>query len=165
MLRRLSLSALILAGAFTLARADVYRWVDDHGEPHYSDQWTPGAEIIKTSKVHPPGTDSAARTTDQKNLTASNNRVATELGAQDNARSMQQDLTARRQAVCKQARDNYMKALTSRRIYKEGAGGEHNYLSDADADSYREQLRQQEQDHCGSVPPFDPNAPVPQGAL
>jgi hypothetical protein len=53
MLRRLSISTLIIAGAFTLAQADVYRWVDDKGQPHYSDQWMPGSEVIKTSKAHP----------------------------------------------------------------------------------------------------------------
>ena len=65
MLRRLSVSALIIAGAFTLARADVYRWVDDRGQPHYSDQWMPGSEVIKTSKTRPPGTESTARSADR----------------------------------------------------------------------------------------------------
>jgi len=159
MLRRLSLSALIIAGAFTLARADVYRWVDDHGQPHYSDQWMPGSEIIKTSKAHPPGSDSS-RAADQKNLTASNTKVSAQLGEQDNARAVQQDLASRHAVLCKQSKDSYMRAITSRRVYKEGAEGERTYLSDADADAYREQLRKQVQDYCGSVPQFDPNAPV-----
>ena len=160
MLRRLSVSALIIAGAFTLARADVYRWVDEHGEQHYSDQWMPGSEVIKTSKAHPPGTESGARAADQKSLTASNNRVTAQLDEQDNARAVQQDLASRHAAMCKQSKDNYMKAITSRRVYKEGADGERSYLSDADADAYREQLRKQVQDYCGSVPQFDPNAPL-----
>ncbi len=162
MLRRLSVSALIIAGAFTLARADVYRWVDEHGQAHYSDQWVPGSEVIKTSKTHPPGAESPARTADQKYLSASNNRVAAQLEEQDNARAVQQDLASRRAVLCQQSRANYMKAISSRRVYTEGAGGERNYLSDADADAYREQLRKQVQEQCGSVPQFDPNAPIPQ---
>ena len=162
MMRRLSVSALILAGAFTLARADVYRWVDDRGQPHYSDQWTPGSEVIKTSKSHPPGTENAARATDQRTLSAANNRTATQLADQDNARAVQQDVASRRAVLCKQSKDDYMRAITSRRVYKEAAGGERNYLSDADADAYREQLRKQVQDYCGNVPQFDPNAPAPQ---
>jgi hypothetical protein len=161
MLKRLSVTALILAGAFTLARADVYRWVDEHGQPHYSDQWVPGSEVIKTSKTHPPGSGDAARATDQRTLSASTNRVATQLEEQDNARAVQQDLASRRAVLCKQSKDNYMKAISSRRVYHEGTGGERNYLSDADADAYREQLRKQVQDQCGSVPPIDPNAPAP----
>jgi hypothetical protein len=75
---------------------------------------------------------------------------------------VQQDLASRRAVLCKQSKDNYMKAISSRRVYHEGTGGERNYLSDADADAYREQLRKQVQDQCGSVPPIDPNAPAPQ---
>ena len=55
-----------------------------------------------------------------------------------------------------------MRAITSRRVYNESHNGERSYLSDADADAYREQLRKQVQEYCGSVPQFDPNAPIPQ---
>ena len=160
MLRRLSISVLIIAGAFTLARADVYRWVDDHGQPHYSDQWMPGSEIIKTSKAHPPGSEAPSRAADQKNMTASNTKLSAQLSEQDNARAVQQDLASRHAVLCKQSKDSYMRAITSRRVYKEGGGGERTYLSDTDADAYREQLRKQVQDYCGSVPQFDPNAPI-----
>ena len=160
MLRRLSISALILASAVTLAQADVYRWVDERGQPHYSDQWMPGSEIIKTSKTHPAGADSAARVADQRTLTASNTKLAAQQGEQDNARAVQQDVNSRHAVLCKQSKESYMRAVSSRRVYKEGAGGERSYLSDADADAYREQLRKQVQEYCGSVPQFDPNAPT-----
>jgi len=123
----------------------------------------PGSEVIKTSKTRPPGTENAARSADQRSLTASNNRIATQLGDQDNSRAVQQDVASRRAVLCKQSKDNYMRAVTSRRVYKEGTDGERSYLSDSDADAYRETLRKQVQDYCGSVPQFDPNAPVPQG--
>jgi hypothetical protein len=161
MLRRLSVSALFIAGAITLAQADVYRWIDERGQPHYSDQWMPGSEIIKTSKTHPASADSGARAADQRTLTASNGKVAAQIGEQDNARAVQQDVASRHAVLCKQSKDSYMRAVTSRRVYKEGAGGERSYLSDTDADAYREQLRKQVQDYCGSVPQFDANAPVP----
>ena len=160
MLRRLSISALIVAGAFTLAQADVYRWVDERGQAHYSDQWMPGSEIIKTSKTHPAGADSGARMADQRGLTASNTKTAAQQGEQDNARAVQQDVASRHAVLCKQSKESYMRAVTSRRVYKEGTGGERSYLSDADADAYREQLRKQVQEYCGSVPQFDPNAPT-----
>jgi len=160
MLRRLSISALIVAGAFTLAQADVYRWVDERGQAHYSDQWMLGSEIIKTSKTHPAGADSGARMADQRGLTASNTKIAAQQGEQDNARAVQQDVASRHAVLCKQSKESYMRAVSSRRVYKEGAGGERSYLSDADADAYREQLRKQVQEYCGSVPQFDPNAPT-----
>src|SRR5215470_18750428 len=66
MLRLVSIAALILAGASTLARADVFRWIDKDGVPHYSDEWVPGSVVIKTT-VRPhnesaaPSVPSAAR--------------------------------------------------------------------------------------------------------
>ena len=162
MLRRLSVTALILAGTFTIARADVYRWVDEHGEPHYSDQWVPNAQIVKTSKAHPPGADAAPRATEQKSLTAANDHTTAQLSEQDNARAVQQDVARRREVLCKQARDNYMRMVSSRKVYTNNKDGTRDYMSDAQADAYREEARKSVQDQCGSVPQFDPNAPIPQ---
>jgi hypothetical protein len=162
MLQRVSLCALILAGAFTVAQADVYRWVDEKGEPHYSDQWMPGATVVKTSKAHPAGYDSGTRTSDQKSLTAANTQTSEKLNDESNARAVQQDVARRKDAVCKQAQDQYTRAIASRRIFKNDKDGERDYMSDAEADAYRAQVRKAVQDNCGSVPKFDPNAPVPE---
>jgi hypothetical protein len=162
MLRRVSITAVILAGTFTLARADVYRWVDEHGQPHYSDQWVPGSQVVKTSKAHPPGADTPVRSAEHKGLTASNDRTATQLAEQDNARSVQQDVAKRREVLCKQARDNYMQLISARRVYKNEKDGTRNYMSDTEADAYREQARKSVQEQCGSVPQIDPNAPIPE---
>jgi Domain of unknown function (DUF4124) len=161
MLRRVPAIALIVCGTCTLAQADVYRWVDDHGIPHYSDQWVPGSQIIKTGKAHPNG-DAAARSSDQKSLAAANQRISTQLAEQENARAVQQDVSKTREAQCKRAKDIYTDAVTHRRVYKTGADGQRNYLSDADADAYRAQARKDVQDACGSVPTIDPNAPIPE---
>jgi len=162
MLRRSSIIVLILAGAASLARADVYRWVDDHGQAHYSDQWVPGSVVIKTAKSRPAGADSGAAAADQKSLIASGNRVSAQLEAQDNARAVQEDKARNLEARCKTAKDAYMRAITSRKIYKDEKGGERTYLSDEEADAYREQVRKAVQDACGSVPKFDPEAPIPE---
>ena len=165
-MRRISVIALLLAGAFSAAQADVYRWVDDKGEPHYSDQWVPGSEVIKTSKAHPPGTDTASRYNDQKTLTTFNNSVDAELKQEANAKAVQQDLAAKRAKQCKEATAAYNQAITARVVYKNSKDGERSYLSDADADKYREQVRAAVQDNCGSVPKFDPEAPLnPQPQL
>jgi len=162
MLRRLSIVAVVIAGAFTIARADVYRWVDEHGEAHYSDQWIPGAEVIRTGKAHPQGLDGAARTAEQKSVTAINDRADADQQAQDNSRAVKQDLASKRAIQCKQATAAYNQAITARVVYKDGKDGERTYLSEADADKYREQVRQAVQASCGSVPQFDPNAPIPE---
>jgi hypothetical protein len=161
MLRLLSVAALIVAGAVATAQADVYRWVDEHGQPHYSDQWVPGSEVIKTGKGHPPGTDAAAHSSDQKNLSASNQRVDAQLSDEANARAAQQDVAKTRDAQCKAATARYLAAVQSRRIYKAGADGSREFLDDADADTYRAQARKDVQDLCGSVPEVNFEAPAP----
>jgi len=165
-MRRISVTALLLAGAFSIAQADVYRWVDEKGEPHYSDQWVPGSEVIKTGKTHPPGAGNAAPFNEQKALSAFNKSVDADLKQDANAKAVQQDLAAKRAKQCKEATAAYNQAITARVVWKENKDGERTYLSDADADKYREQVRQAVQDTCGSVPKFDPEAPLnPQPQL
>jgi Domain of unknown function (DUF4124) len=154
MLRFVSFGALILVGALSVARADVYRWVDEHGEPHYSDQWVPGSQVIKTSKSH-PGSDTMSQGHSQQV-----NRTPESLADEANSRAVHQDVERSRDAQCKAAKDRYMKAIESRRVYKEGKSGEREYMSDADADAYREVARKDVQDRCGNVPAFNPDAPV-----
>jgi hypothetical protein len=160
MLRAVSISLLIVAGAITLARADVYRWVDDQGQPHYSDQWVPGSVVIKTDKAHPAGADTSASS--QKALAATSNRISADLQQEDNARAVQEDKAKSLASRCKTAKDAYMRAITSRKVYKDEKDGTRSYLSDEEADAYRENMRKTVQDACGSVPTFDPNAPIPE---
>jgi Domain of unknown function (DUF4124) len=155
-------TTLILAGALNVARADVYRWVDDQGVTHYSDQWVPGSVLIKTVKPHPVNFDSSARASEQKSVTAANNRISSELSDQANARAVQQDVAKARETGCKAAKARYMASIQSRRVFKEDKNGEREYLSDAAADAYREQARKDVQDRCGSVPEFTPDQPIPE---
>jgi hypothetical protein len=156
MLRLVCFGSLILAGALSVAQADVYRWVDEHGEPHYSDQWVPGSQVIKTSKAH-PGSDTMNQTHSQ-----AVNRTPESLANEANSRAVHQDVARSRDAQCKAAKDRYLKAIQSRRVYKEGKNGEREYMSDADADAYREVARKDVQDLCGNVPGYDPDAPIPE---
>src|SRR5207302_5459967 len=97
MSRLLPITALILAGALTVARADVYRWIDEHGVPHYSDEWVPGSVVVKTVKPHPSSFTSTARTSEHRSLASSGERASTELNDQANARAVQQDVTKTRE--------------------------------------------------------------------
>jgi Domain of unknown function (DUF4124) len=150
MLRRVSVTVLVLAGALSIARADVYRWVDEHGVQHYSDQWVPGSEVIKTtSKGHTSSYDTPSPS-GTKTVTAS-----TSSSDSENTHAVQQDVARTRDAQCKAATARYTQAVESRRVYKTGTDGSRSYLSDNDADAYREQARKDVQDACGSVPQID----------
>jgi len=152
MLRLVPIAVLILAGASGLARADVFRWVDDQGVIHYSDEWVPGSVVIKTT-VRPHSEPSAS---------PSSARVADQLADQANARAVQQDVAKAHDSQCSFAKDRYMKAVSSRRVYKEGKDGERQYMTDADADAYREQARKDVQQACGSVPEWKPDQAIPE---
>ena len=157
MLRRVPVIALMLAGC-TLAHADVFRWVDDHGVPHYSDQWVPGSEVIKTSRARP---DSATMNPGAGGSRAAQaSRVSSQLADENNARAVQQDVAKTREAQCKKAQAAYTDSVTHRRVYKTDATGQRNYMSDAELDGYREQTRKNVLELCGSVPVIDPNQPI-----
>ena len=62
---------------------------------------------------------------------------------------MQQEVDQTRADQCTKAKADYEQAIQARRIYKTGADGEREYLSDADADTQRVNLRLAMQDLCG----------------
>ena len=155
MLRLVPITALILAGACTLARADVFRWVDADGIVHYSDEWVPGSVVIKTTVKPRPETAPAPSG-------LSTARAGEQLTEQANAHAVQQDVAKAKDTQCRWAKDRYMKSITSRRVYKEGKDGERQYMSDADADAYREQARKDALEACGSVPEWKADQPIPE---
>ena len=78
---------------------------------------------------------------------------------------MQQDV-AKAQAIAVRSGQGRAtrKSIAARRVYKEDKSGDRTYLSDEDADAYREQARQAVQDACGSVPEWKPDAADPRAA-
>jgi Domain of unknown function (DUF4124) len=155
MLRLVPFTALVLAGACGLARADVFRWVDPQGVVHYSDEWMPGSVVIKTTVK--PHSESAPAST-----SSAGNRVSEQLNDQANSRAMQQDVAKARDSQCSWAKDRYTKAIASRRVYKEGKDGDRQYMSDTEADAYRAQARKDVEQSCGSVPEWKPDQPIPE---
>jgi Domain of unknown function (DUF4124) len=157
MLRPVALTTLIVAGLCGVAHADVYRWVDDKGEPHYSDRWVPGSELIKSNKPHPVTPDSSAGGPQDQNKAVNNAaQSATDKIAQKaNADAVKQDVAKTRDAQCKQAKQRYQQAIEARRLYKTSKPDDTDrvYMSDAETDAYRAQARAEVIDACGSPPP------------
>ena len=167
MLRTLAIGTLILAGVATVAQADVYRWVDEHGSVHYSDQWVPGSELIKTTHPRTSTSDAARRSTEQEKLQVASDRISAQLAQEKDERAVQKDKAKAREQQCKEAKDRYEKAILARRIYKtpQAAAKDQNakdlaaqdaqrppdreYLSDADADAVRLQAHKDMVDACG----------------
>jgi len=157
MLRYLAISTVLSVGAISAAHADVYRWVDDHGGVHYSDQWVAGSEVIKSSPKPPGG--GGGNSSSRSTYTAPKSTPAAPPSLEDAAKAVKGDMAKVRDQQCKDAKDRYEKAIAARRIYKEappGAGDkatkdtdDRQYLSDEEADAYRVKARQDVSDFCG----------------
>ena len=155
MLRTLAISSLLFVGGVSVANAvDVFRWVDDHGGVHYSDQWVPGSEVIKSTRPHPVSTSSQS-----PRPTSGTQKTTSPAGqsSQTAEKAVKQDMAKMREQQCKDAKDRYDKAIVARRIYKTAGGEkakdgneERQYLSDDEADAYRVKARQEMQDACGN---------------
>lgn len=156
MLRPAAITALLITGLWGIAQADVYRWVDDKGEAHYSDRWVPGSELIKSAKPHPQSADSSSPSESRPAPQPTSQKIAADQAEAANARAVQADVAKTRGAQCKQAKDRYQKAIDARRLYKDtkGAGdADRVYMSDSEADAYRLQARKDVTDLCGAPPP------------
>ena len=161
MLRTLAMSSLLFAGGVSVANAaDVFRWVDDHGGVHYSDQWVPGSEVIKSSRPRPANTSSdSPRQTLGTQKTANDHAPGQSSTQQATEKAVKQDVAKIRDQQCKEAKDRYEKAIQARRIYKASEADkskdsdrpdDRQYLSDEEADAYRVKARQDVQDLCGN---------------
>jgi hypothetical protein len=151
-MRRLRwIAPIALIAAATAAQADVYRTVDAQGHVEYSDRWVPGAELVKTDH-HAADASRGSTSESQKRLTADNDRVSAQLNREAAAREVKKDKDAARSEQCKQAKSRYQRAIESRRLYRDGANGERQYLTDDEADQERLQARLEVQEACGAAP-------------
>jgi Domain of unknown function (DUF4124) len=144
----LAASMATLLGAAAIARADViYEWTDAKGELHYTDQWVPGAKVVRTEAAHAPQAAASAAQGLQRESTA----ASQELKQQQDAEAVHQDEAKVRAERCTQEKAQYEQMLQSRRIYTTDKSGQRQYLSDADADAARLKARQAMEADCGTA--------------
>jgi len=142
----LAAAMVVLLGAVGAARADtVYEWTDAHGEVHYTDQWVPGAKLIRTETAHGANASSAMQA-----IQSESNAASKSIRQQQDAQAVQQDEAKARAERCTKEKAEYLQLIQSRRIYKTDKNGERQYLSDADADAARLKARQAMEADCGT---------------
>ena len=142
----LATSMVALWGVVGAARADtVYEWTDAKGQVHYTDQWVPGAKLIRTDSAHRPNTDSSAVKAIQKESDA----ASAGLKQQQEAQAVQQDEAKLRAKRCTEEKAEYLRLIQSRMIFKTDKSGNREYLSDTDADAARLKARQAMDADCG----------------
>lgn len=143
----LATSMAALLGTVRLAHADViYQWTDAKGEVHYTDQWVPGAKIIKTESAH--GSATAANA--MQGIHNESQAASGVIRQQQENQAVQDDEAKARAARCTQDKEEYQKLIVSRRIFTTDKSGERHYLTDADADAVRLKARQAMDMDCGS---------------
>jgi hypothetical protein len=149
------MTTLAIAALCGVAHADVYRWVDDKGEAHYSDRWIQGSELIKSSKPRP---ESPATGQAKTSSAAANQNAASKLQQQAAQEAVKEDVAKTKEAQCKQAKERYQKAIEARRIFKPSKPGDTDraFMSDEEADAYRLQARNDATLACGSPPSATP---------
>lgn len=141
------LCGFMLAGTLSLARANVYRWVDKHGVVHYSDQWKPGAkQVMVASESLSTGSSSAARQGIADESKAADRQIR--LAADERTvQSKEAKLRARR---CKKAQAVYHRLIYARRLFKTDKSGHRHYLSGAQADAARARALANVTRFCGA---------------
>ena len=147
----LTLCILALGAAASAGYADVYRSVDPDGRVHYTDRWVPGSELIRVDKHHPADEASAARIeAERAKLAASNDKIAADQNQVATERAVKQDVEKARATQCKEAKDNYQKAIVARRVFRTTPDGKREYLSEAEADQHRIKAREEMDLVCGT---------------
>ena len=130
-----------LAGVLGVAHAEnVYRWIDAHGEVHYTDQWRPGAVLIRTNVPRPAGAtlDSNA----WSGIAAEDKAAEGALKQRQAASAVRQDEDRQRAKECKQARAQYAALISARRVFSTDSSGKRHFLSDSQAQAARLKARE-----------------------
>jgi hypothetical protein len=137
------------------AMGDIYRSVDAQGHVQYSDTPSPGAELVSSSDLHPASSTAAtsppASSSSPPPPPSRNEQIAQRIAQQEAAAAVERDTSAARSKQCKQAQQNYQQSIEARRLFKAGADGERQYLSDDEADQQRVRNRIEMETACGDA--------------
>ena len=147
---------VFVAAVLTCAIAqagDVYKYVDERGMTMYTDKPIPGAVRVSTASQRPPEVAArsyaAQQASQNSQLAASNQRIATEQNDSRIAANVAKDLEATRAERCKKARGDYQTTINARRLYREMPGGQREYLNDAELAAKRVEAAKQVEAICG----------------
>jgi hypothetical protein len=148
MQRTLAIATLILLAGVgaALADGDIWRWKDAQGVFHYSDQWVPGSELIKSNSNRTrPSPDDSSPNRSSVDTTDADRTVQ----QQQTARTVAADVAKVKEKQCKDAQERYQNAIQARRIYKTTKDGQREYMSDAEAEALRVQAKNDVDLACG----------------
>jgi hypothetical protein len=149
-------SALVLASALVVTpavaqQAAVYKWTDDQGVPHYSDQ-PPADAASETLPIRYRRTDKTAvqsrLKTAETRQSAEDLREEQEDAGEETAATQREKDLAERAATCKQARERVTNYNQAQKLYKPGPNGDRIYLTDEELDAERAAAQRVMEEWC-----------------
>ncbi len=145
---RLWLSVVtVLALTASTEAADVYRWVDENGRVHYSDQPHHGGEKpVRVAPATPRDPDLAERQQRQQRLLQI---YAEDREREEAAKRKQQAERLERERRCRQARYKVARIEQGGVFYQFDADGERRYLSEQDVEARKSRRRSEVSKWCG----------------
>ena len=132
-------------------QATVYKWTDEQGVPHYSDQPPVNAES-EALPIRYRRTDKAAVQarikTDETRQGAEDLREDQEDAEEETAATQREKDLAERAATCKQARERVTNYNQAQKLYKPGPNGDRIYLTDEELDAERADAQRVMEEWC-----------------
>ena len=141
----------LVCGLATGQDARVYKWVDAEGTAHYTDR-PQNPALVEDTGISFSRTDNAAlqaRLGRQEDFfDAEAERRADQADAEADAAAERQETRAQREENCRSARETMETYETAHRLYRPGADGEREYLTDDEIDAARASAREAVQQWC-----------------
>jgi hypothetical protein len=149
---RCSLKLMIAGAVLTsaIAHADVYRFVDAHGNVLYTDKpSTLPAERLNVQSRKTDTVEAQARQQAELSRMQAANEATSKNAQQQADKKAASELTEKDKAErCVKARERYDKYMNSQRLYETGANGERRYLTDAELTSARNSAKASMDELC-----------------
>ena len=145
----IALAAFLLTPA-VMAEGEVYRWKDSNGVWHYSDQPQPGAELVKKPGARSSSSNSSSTPTYAPPAAEPDNGVPPL--SREVTQQVRLEAAKAQDEQCKKATEEYQKAITALRLYKEDAKGNRTFLSSDEIDAARLNARSTRDVACAKTP-------------
>ncbi|HEX3098222.1 MAG TPA: DUF4124 domain-containing protein [Usitatibacter sp.] len=148
MIRRILVAMLVLACGS--AGAALYKWVDEKGVTHYTEEPPPDrkATKIEIRKEGPPAKADQPESWKDKEVEFRRRRLEKER-QEETASAREKNEAARRENNCVRAREALDMLTHGRPIYRVNEKGERVYMEDAERDAETKRWRKEAETWCG----------------
>ena len=124
-MKKITAILFLAFGLCLTANADIWKWVDEYGNVHYSDNpgrnSAAGIELVRQT----PRNQSASSSSDSHTIAARGIKIDPNETADE-----RQERDRAEEYYCKQAKDIHDSYTRAPRLYRTGADGQREYLSD-----------------------------------